>query len=151
MEENMKKLLCIMMACAFILGGCGSKTEKMVCKYNEDEINSENTFEYKDDNVIKQTTVTKLSTKDAGVDKDQLKSVMKATKKMYDIEGITYDYEIKKDYVKTTSIIDYEKVKIKDLVDLGLINEFDENGKKIKRVSLKLTKESLKGIGYKCK
>lgn len=147
----MKKLLCIIMACAFVLGGCGSKTEKMVCKYSEDGVSDDSTIEYKDDNIVKQKTIRKMDLKNQDVDKSQIKSLMKATKGMYDIEGVTFDYEIEKDYISATTTVDYEKAKMKDLIEVGLVNEFDDKGKKIKRVSFKATKNMLKEVGYKCK
>lgn len=146
----MKKTLCLILAAAFILGGCSKKTETMVCNYTLGSNSAKNTIESEGDNVLSQKITQKRDVSNLGMSEDQLNDAIDKAKDLYDIDGVKYSAKLNKNLLTETIEIDFEKADLDELNKASLIS-VPTGEDKVDYISLKTSKESLESAGYKCK
>ena len=147
----MKKTLCLLLAAAFVLGGCGSeKEEKLVCKVNTGLNDITNEVTAKGDTVKNQKITQSTSTAFLGMSEEEINDAIKIAEDTYDLKGVTYKAELKDKELIETFTIDFDKADLKELQKVNLIT-VPEGEDKADYISLKSSKQSLEDGGYKCK
>lgn len=146
----MKKI--IGMGCALLLlVGCGStETGTTVCTGNIAGFEkNEVSYEWEGDKIIKSTTV--FSQKMEGITEENKATVQQNFDSQYSeynkTKGVKASIEIGTEDYTVTIVIDYEKADIKELTNLGIVD--DSNGS-AKYISVEKTLESMKALGLKC-
>lgn len=147
----MKKLLCMLCLAACVLCGCGSgnNTKTLKCTGTlSGVINVTNTIEYEDDKVLKQTLVNEVTIEDLGISEADLESLVTQYSGSYDIDGVTYSYDITDGLFTETISINFEDANFDELSTAGLISAEDDGT--ITYISLEATKESLEAASFVC-
>lgn len=150
MKKFLKVIIPVLIT--FFIIGCSNQAESTPTQTNkyvfeEKGVKNELTYTYKEDNVLKQSSVTTISLKEIGATQEQFKEVMEPESKKFEgITGIDYKIEYSDDIVIETLNADYEKLDFEKAKNLpGSIFSGDaKNG-----VSMKVSEEMLLKEGYK--
>ena len=142
-------LLVVIVISAVSLSACGKERTKTY----EGEVNGKQvitSLTYKDDEVLKQSTIATVKYDDLGIDKDEAKQMFKNDEQAFKgIEGVTYKVDFKDRKAIEHIDIDYKDADIDQLKkNLGFISS---DAKKGDHVSMDRVVKQLKRNGLKDK
>ncbi len=139
----MKKIvLCL----CLLLVGCSNKETTTVCALTQENVKVVNTIVAQDDKVIKQTLENEINYKNLELTKEDVVGLANEYVDSYDLEGLSYSFEVNEQHLLETITIDYSTVNIQELMNIGLIESIDD----AKYISLKETLTTLKDTGFIC-
>lgn len=144
-------LLVVLVISAVSLSACGKERTKTY----EGEVNGKQvitSLTYKDDEVLKQSTIATIKYDDLGIDKDEAKQMFKNDEQAFKgIDGVTYKADFKDRKAIEHIDIDYKDADIDQLKkNLGFISS-SSDAKKGDHVSVDRVVKQLKRNGLKDK
>lgn len=138
-------LLVVLVISAVSLSACGKERTKTY----EGEVNGKQvitSLTYKDDEVLKQSTIATIKYDDLGIDKDEAKQMFKNDEQAFKgIDGVTY----KADF-KDRKAIEHIDIDYKD-ADIDQLKKISSDAKKGDHVSVDRVVKQLKRNGLKDK
>lgn len=151
----MKKFLKVIIPflLSIFIVGCSQGASTQTATYIKEEtgIKSELVYTYKDDKVLKQTSVNTISLKELGVTKERIKELMDPLSKQYnEITGLEHKVEYSDDTVIETTTVDYEKLDFAKAKSSGLPG-INLSGNTDNGISMKGSEEMVLNQGYKKK
>lgn len=137
-----KMILCL----CLLLMGCSNNKTTTVCALTQENVKVLNTIVAQDDKVIKQTLENEINYKNLELTKEDVVELANEYVESYDLEGLSYSFEVNEEHLLETIMIDYSTVNIQELMNIGLIESVDD----AQYISLKQTLETLKDTGFIC-
>lgn len=148
----MKKLM-LAMVMMFTLCACGTEKDVNSAGITEeyeliqDTMTVTNTITYEDDEVLKQTIVSVINMEALGITEKDVATEIDGFKEKYNIDGVQYEPVFKDTTLTETTIIDFEKANLSELVDAGIIT-LPEGAKTASFISYKETVKGLEEMGF---
>ncbi|MBP1046578.1 YehR family protein [Enterococcus sp. BWM-S5] len=121
-----------------------------VFEANVNGVETEMTYTHKGDKVVKQETHSVIQYESLGVSsKEEAEEMFSFVAEEYDIDGVTYEVDYQEEEMTESVTVDYEKADIQEVMSLmGTLNDQEEEGQKVKYISMKQSKELLLEQGY---
>lgn len=145
----MKKIAILLTLC--LLAGCSGandNTTTTVCSVEIEGLKTTNTLVANEDKIVSQKIENEMDYSAWELSEEDVKDAVETYKGLYDIDGVSYEYEIKDNILTEKISVNFEKADFDELKDVNLINTENEN---ITYVSLEKTIESLEDYGFSCK
>lgn len=152
----MKKLYVVCLSALLLVAGCSkgdtSTVEQTVCQIEANGVTMTYTMDHEADKVLKQSVSNKLVYADVEgqtMTKELMEAAgAQAASQLNTIKGISYEYvATDKDYTETT-VVDYVKADLAELIDLGIVAY---PGEDVKEISLKVVVDAYTAAGFECK
>lgn len=137
-----KMILCL----CLLLVGCSKKESTTICALTQENAKIVNTIISQDDKVIKQTLENEINYKNLELTKEDVVELANEYVESYDLEGLSYSFEVNEEHLLETIMIDYSTANIQELMNIGLIESVDD----AQYISLKQTLTTLKDTGFIC-
>ena len=143
------KKLCLSCLTLLWLAGCSSSpsdTKTTVCTLSQNGVSIETTFEHDGIKILKQTSVNTIDLETVGISQEELQSLSDATGEVYNaVEGMDYKIEFADKTAAETTIIDYSKVDIDELQEIGVVEPGD-----VDYIGIEQTIELNENSGFTC-
>ena len=146
----MKKFIFVL-SMFFIFTGCGSKSV-MTCSYKSTENNAKMdlsyTVKYKGENVISVKSVEKVESDDSDIIHDYKIMVEDMYAPYSDLSNYTYNVVVEGNTLTSTTIINYDKINLDDMI---MIDPNIQQLIKGNKINIDLMKISYENLGLTCK
>ncbi|MGW9856228.1 uncharacterized lipoprotein YehR (DUF1307 family) [Staphylococcus hominis] len=147
MMKKFLTLFALLVLSVSILGACSQSRSKTY----EGDIDGKHvltTLTYKNNKVIKQSTVSTLKYDDLGMSKKEGKKTFKDHRPLKDKKGVSYELDSKHQKIVENIDIDYKKANLKDISRYFTLAHYSKDYKK---VTMEGTVKDLKKYGFKKK
>ncbi|MBL1224953.1 YehR family lipoprotein [Enterococcus sp. BWR-S5] len=131
--------------------GTGNGVTTTVFEADLNGVQTEMIYYHKGDKVVKQETNSTINYETLGIEsKEEAEEMFSFVKDEYDITGVTYEADYQETKMVEKVSVDYDKADIEEVMSLmGSMTDQEDEGKAVKYISMKQSKEFLLEQGFK--